>query len=560
MTVTEIRPGVLDDVVDGDPTRPRRRRGLRRVPLRNGWAALVAFVIAHRAALLIGTSILVVCGLVHGIGFDGYPGRINDDEGTYVAQAYAIDFHHSIAPYTYTYDHPFGGWLLMAGVFWITGALHWATTAVTAGRLFMLGVHLVSCLFIYGLARRLDFRRVTALATVALFSLSPLAIFYQRLAFLDNIAVMWLLASMYCAASPKRRISTGLAAGAMLAAAIWSKETVALMLPTVYWILRQHCEPFNRRMVMRAFWGVLIGGVGIYALYALTKGELFAGAGHVSLLSSLDWQLFQRPSSGSVLDTHSGAYGLVLLWIHTDPILLVGGAVACIPAFLVPRLRPLALAVAIQVVMVLRGGYLPFAYVTAVLPFAALVIAGGIDALWVVRSRVPDTIAELTEPTGPARSSESAPFGAVKVRRRMVGRRMVNVPIAAAAVFVVVLAALQWPSKIGHDMTTDDSLTSRQATQWFLANEPHNSVVLTDDDIWTDLRLADPTTKPVWLFKVDLDPTVTAELGGWQGIDYTILGPLTASDMQALPTVGAVLQHSVVVKTFGEYTIRKVVK
>ncbi len=49
---------------------------------------------------------------------------------------------------------------------------------------------------------------------------------------------------------------------------------------------------------------------------------------------------------------------------------------------LLRRLRAIILALAIQVVMLFRNGFLPYAYVVAMLPFAALLVAGVADHLW----------------------------------------------------------------------------------------------------------------------------------------------------------------------------------
>jgi hypothetical protein len=558
MTVTELHPG--DTAFD--PAFEPEFAPLAR--LRDRGRALSNWVALRRTDLSIMFGLLVVCGLVHGIGFDGYPGRINDDEGTYVAQAYAMEFRHSIAHYTYTYDHPFGGWLLMAASFTVTGALHWTSTAVTAGRLVMLVVHLVSCLLMYGLARRLGIGRVASTAAVLLFSLSPLAVFYQRMAFLDNIAVMWLLAALYTAASSRRSVASALTTGAFLAAAIWSKETVAFLLPCVYWLLRQHSDDRNRRLAMPAFWSALVGGVSVYILYAITKGEFLPGPGHVSLVSSAAWQLFERPSSGSVFDNTSGAYGLFMQWVHSDYLLFVVGSLAAVPAFAVRRLRPIALAGALQIIMLMRGGYLPYAYVTAMLPFAALALAGVVDAAWRAdHSYLPRRLARSTKrvPTAEASVEVDHEVAQPGARPSMTARTVSRTAALLVTVTIMVLAAVSWPSKLVHAMTTDDSAGSAQATQWFLDHEPRNSVVLTDDNIWTDLVLRGQTAEPIWLFKLDLDPAVKARVGGWQGIDYAILGPLTPTDLRALPTVALVLDHSVVVKSFSNgYSIRKVVK
>ena len=68
---------------------PPRRHRLRR------WLR------AHWLSLLIVAGLLLVVGLVHAIGYDRYPARTTDDEGTYVAQAWAVLHWRTLAHYTY---------------------------------------------------------------------------------------------------------------------------------------------------------------------------------------------------------------------------------------------------------------------------------------------------------------------------------------------------------------------------------------------------------------------------------------------------------------------------
>ncbi|WP_462188039.1 ArnT family glycosyltransferase, partial [Frankia sp. CcWB2] len=236
-----------------------------------GWAG------ARRRSLLLLAVLLTVAAVLHGYNFDGWPGRVTDDEGTYAAQAYSMQYWNRIAHYTYWYDHPFGGWLLIAIYTKITDGFNRAPTAVTAARELMFGVHLVSCVLLYRFGRLLGLRRFFAGLALLVFSLSPLALWYQRMAFLDNIAVMWLLAALVCAASPRRSVAAAAFAGIFMAFAFWSKETVLIFLPGLYVLLRQNRDPRNWRFVRRNFMGCLIGVCGIYILYAAAKNELFEG-------------------------------------------------------------------------------------------------------------------------------------------------------------------------------------------------------------------------------------------------------------------------------------------
>ena len=61
------------------------------------------------------------------------PQRV-DDEGTYVAQDWAMQRWRTLGHYTYWYHHPPLGWLLLAAWTTLTGAFNRAATAVAAGR------------------------------------------------------------------------------------------------------------------------------------------------------------------------------------------------------------------------------------------------------------------------------------------------------------------------------------------------------------------------------------------------------------------------------------------
>jgi len=113
-----------------------------------------------------------------------------------VAEAWAIIYEHHLAPYTYWYDHPPLGWAQLAGYIWLTDGFARYSSSIEVGREFMLLVAVASSILVYVLCLRLRFRPATAGITVALFGLSPLAVYYHRLVSLDNIGTLWLLAAM----------------------------------------------------------------------------------------------------------------------------------------------------------------------------------------------------------------------------------------------------------------------------------------------------------------------------------------------------------------------------
>lgn len=478
----------------------------------------------HRRSLYVLTPLLVLAGLVNGWNLHGWPGRINDDEGTYVNQAWAMLDHGGLSHYTYWYDHPFLGWAIIAGYAGLTDGFDRAPSAVMVGREVMLISVLVSCALLFLLARRLRLNRAWSGVAVFLFAISPLAVFFHRMVFLDNLATMFVLAALAAAASPRRSVGAALWSAIWLASAALCKETIVILLPALVWLLVQHTDRRTRVWNLGVFFVAFTVLVASYPVFALLKNELLPGEGHVSLGWALWWQVFGRSGSGSLLDPASGTFSLARSWTDLDPWLLLAG-VALIPAALaVRRLRPAGLALLIQVVMMCRGGYMPFAYVIALLPFAALLIAGSGDWLW-------------------ARLSSRVRLPAV----------------AVAAVLAALLVLPGWVTTLRDQATVDGSANSRAATRWVIDNVGRDAVVVTDDYIWMDLKLAG-FTNPVWLWKVDTDPAVMRDVlpAGAASIDYIVMADQAVSTLADLPTLRQGVVSSTEVARFGEIIVRKV--
>ena len=72
-----------------------------------------------------------------GWNITGFP-SLTDDEGTYLAQAWAVQHGLGLAHYTYWYDHPPLGWIQLAGLSWLPASVAPGLLAVAGGRLAML--------------------------------------------------------------------------------------------------------------------------------------------------------------------------------------------------------------------------------------------------------------------------------------------------------------------------------------------------------------------------------------------------------------------------------------
>ncbi|MEV3861240.1 phospholipid carrier-dependent glycosyltransferase [Streptomyces sp. NPDC050095] len=487
------------------------------------------------ADLALCAVLLAAIVLVQGWNIAGYP-NFSDDEGTYLAQAWAVQQGHGLAHYTYWYDHPPLGWLQLAAAGWLPSLADPSAMTVGTMRLLMLGVSAVSAVLLYVLARRLRLPMWAAGLAMALFGLSPLSVVLQREIFLDNIAVMWMLLAFCLAASPSRHLWHHFAAGIAAATGVLSKETMLVLLPALLVTMWRHGHPATRKFALTgAITACALVGLS-YPLFALLKGELFPGGGHVSLWDGISYQM-SRPGSGFILDTGSGSHGVLHSWLYYDKVLPLGGLAAALFLLAVLRwsvsaraLAGPALAVAVLGLVALRpSGYLPAMYVVQALPFLALVLAGAAAS-----------VVHALRLRGPARVPS--------------GIRLTAVALLAACAASLVVP--RWYEGDRTAMTVDANAPYRSAAAW-MAHEvpdPAHTRVLVDDALWLDLVHAgyEPGLGAIWFYKADLDPAVTRTIPrGWRDLDYVVASPTVRRDAVDLPNVRAALTHSTPVATFG---------
>ena len=303
-----------------------------------------------------------------------------------MARAWAVQTglgaHQGLAPYTYWYDHPPFGWMQLAVWTWLTDTFRAGTEVVVSGRIAMDVVVVATTALVYLVARRLGGSRPAGWAAMALFGLSPLAVYYTRLVMLDTIGFPWIVGAFALALSPGRRLLAYAGAGALFAGAVLSKETYLLLLPALVVTIWLDVPRPARRMSLTAFGATAALFGAFYLLYAVLEGELLPGSGHVSLVGAIEWQLFHRGGSGSVLNAGSDSYNKVAGWLALDPWLLGAGLAVAPIGLAVRRLRGITLAYLTFALMPLRPGYLPDMFVTGALPLAALVTGCAVDAAW----------------------------------------------------------------------------------------------------------------------------------------------------------------------------------
>ncbi|WP_055492284.1 glycosyltransferase family 39 protein [Streptomyces sp. TP-A0356] len=489
---------------------------------------------------------LVLCGVllaviltVQGWNIGAYP-TLSDDEGTYLAQAWAVQNGHGLAHYTYWYDHPPLGWIQIALLTWIPAHIVPGLMTVGTMRVAMLLVSAVSAVLVHVLARRLLLPTWAAGLAMVLFGVSPLSVVLQREIFLDNIAVMWTLLAFTLAASPSRHLWHHFGAGLAAAAGVLTKETMLVVLPAVFLTMWRHSHRDTRKFALTgAVTACVLIGIS-YPLFALLKGELLPGAGHVSLWDGITYQM-SRAGSGFILDPRSGSYGVLHSWLYYDRVLPLGGLAGALVLLLTWRwsvtaraLAGPALAVAILTLVAMRpSGYLPAMYVIQALPFLALVLAGAAAS-----------IAHLVLRRW--RSRTGKPY--VTWARYAVAALLV----AAAGAYVVP----RWYDGDRTALTADANAPYRAASHWLTSQvkDPARTRVLVDDALWLDLVHAGyrPGLGAIWFYKADLDPAVTRTMpNGWRDLDYVVASPTVRRDAANLPGVRATIQHSTPVATFG---------
>jgi hypothetical protein len=595
----------------------------------------VARFAKYRVSAALLAVLLVIVGLATAWNLEGFPGRVDDDEGTYVSQAWAIVYTHTLTHYSYWYDHPPLGWIQIAAFAWITDGFNRVADAIYVGREFMWCLTLVGCVLVYALCRRLGLRQATSAVAVLLFGLSPIAQYFHRMVSLDNIETIWVLAALVAATSAKAGWGPALRTGICTAFAVLSKETAIVFLPVIVWVLWQHMAtpagvpdagpdtaadagpaeawgggaasaargadaapsgsaaaafgaagvpgaagggadapvwmpdfsgqwrawaaerraraalaadagtgprrghraagrtraagPGSRAARFRVFAVALCAIVALYPLYALQRHQL------PLWWSTLKWQFFDRPGSGSLLDTGSTTYSMFHQWVSTDPWLLIGGFVAALLCLFSRRLRPFGVALLLQVVIPIHGGYLPFFYVTAVVPFAAVCIAGTADALWTKAA-----LSRLLRGPAAQIGGRHAPY---------LGRAVV----ALAALVFAGYVLPQWVGYLDRGSTARGNVPYLEAAAWAERNVPKGDVVVVDDYLWVDLKTHG--LDPLWLWKIS--PTTAPD---WESIKYIIIQPQSAGTLAGLPSLEGAYQHSVLVKNFGGgLTARRVI-
>ncbi len=400
---------------------------------------------------------LTVAGFLHGYNMLHFP-YYESDEGTYTSQAWAMIKEHKITPYTYWYDHPPLGWSFIA--LWhsiLPKQFFTFGSSLDTGRVLMLLVHLITAGLIFYIVYRLTKRSLPAFLAVVVFSISPLAIYFQRRVLLDNIMVMWILLStaILYIRYEKLKLSTYVLSAIFFALAVLTKITAVMFGPPLLYLVWTHRSPIERFFRVTIWLVISVLTTSIYILAALLRGEFFPGPDHVSFLGALQ---FQSSRVGGIFwHQNSAFYSAISDWIQKDIGFMYLVPAVIVLAILITIFKKkniifFLLAVLFYLLFLIRGGIIINFYILPFIPFVAILT--GLVFHYIIQ---------------------------------FIGRFI----LIYQALFSIVIGGIffYYYNYASHDVFwRDETSNQKQAVRWIQENLPNNSAILIDVFSFTDLN------------------------------------------------------------------------
>lgn len=500
----------------------------------------IAPVLLDRGALV---ATLLIAAVFTGLNILQFP-HYESDEGTYMGSAWAMYEQGKLSYYTYNYDHPPFGWSQIGAWASLLGGFMAFGTSVNTGRVLMLIVAVLSALFIFLIVRRATGRPAAALFAAVAFVVAPLSVSLHRQVWLDNIATLWLLVSLYALVAARGRMGHVVLSALTFGLAFWTKEVFVVFLPGMLYLAFVESHPMHRRFAV-VLWGVVaLSGVSFFVLLALLKDELLppgvlwsSSEPHVSMIETLAYQA-SRGGADGLLNTGGEFHTFFGQWRAGAPLLVTGGLVASGVGLLLWRRDRLLFGVSVLAIVFLlflgRGGVVLYYYVVPLLALFAIVlgllagrVAGALAGRWKLL-RGPTTLLLL----------------------------------------VLSLAMVQGGAQANTDSFTMDSTSSQKtAARWIADNLPSSSTIVMDAYPWADLREPDFTGgEPFWnahyYFPAVSDPSIRDGVlkNDWRNIDYLAVSPSTEADIArgSLPLVTQAAANADEVQDFssGDWRVR----
>lgn len=424
--------------------------------------------------------LLLVAGIAHAWNMFHFP-YFENDEATYVSQAWSFIHEGKLAPYTYFYDHAPAGWMFLGIWFLLTGGLTtFAHNPLISGRIFIFLLHMISVVLLYVITKRVTKQKLAASLAVIVFSLSPLELYYGRRVLLDNIMVFWVLVSLFFATISPQRLRDVILSAVTFGIATLSKENALFMAPSIMYIIWIYSN-YKIKIWSTISWFIIsLMVVLLYPLYAFEKGELFptgtllgGTAQHVSLIQTV-LQQAARGTTELPWEKGSDFYVNLQVWIARDPWIIIGGAV-CMLAVLIlneryRELKAIAYTAVAEVLFFARGKLIIDFYIIALLPLLAMTI--GIM---------------LARPVAWAKNHIS-PSG-----------------YAITSGFLLALIFLTSGTPA---FSRDETTNQQKAVMWIEQHVPKNAYISIDNYAYPQLHDVDGYTNADFAFKLEYDPSI----------------------------------------------------
>ncbi len=486
---------------------------------------LLSYLYTHKTVVLF-TLALLISASFHGINMLQYP-YYESDEGTYTSQAWSVVTEGKLAPYTYWYDHPPLGWLVIAGWFALLPDQYFTFgTSIDTGRVLMFLFHLGSSALLFFITRKITKSDLASFFTVFLFSVSPLAIYFQRRVLLDNILTFFLLSSIAILFRNKLTLREYLYSGFFYACAFLTKITAAMFGPAILFLVWSIHDTTHRGFRVATWLGTSILTTMTFILYAVINGEFFPPANkdenHVSLIGSILFQM-SRGNTASFLDPSSDFMLMVQDWIIRDGTFIITATISVVLLALLSLFRKskapyytfLTLTSLLYIIFLIRGGIVINLYVIPFIPILALTISivsveigNGFAWIWkTLHEKVPHHSTLWT-------------------------RRILNETIVSGTLVYIILSASLWYG-LGVEkkfLYADEVSNQKSAIAWIKNNLPEQSDIIIDSIMLVELR--DPNyinekkfMNAEWFYKVSRDPAIRFEKynDNWKTLDYVAL-------------------------------------
>ncbi len=491
------------------------------------------------------------------------------DEGIYMGSAWGMFKEGTLSYYAYNYDHPPLGWSLIGAWSEAVGGFMSFGNSVNTGRVLMLIVAVLSTFVVFQIVRRATGSVAAAVLSGIMFAASPLGIGLHRQVYLDNVATLFLLISVYALVSARGRLGHIVLSVLAFGLAFWSKEVFAVFLPGLVYLAWAVAAPGQRRFSLTLWVGTAFSAFSFFILMAVLKGELLppgalwtSNEERVSLLETYAYQ-FQRGGGGSFFSAGSEIRTFLGQWIGVDPLIMLGGLAATVAGLLFIRRDRLFFGVSLLTLTFLlflgRGGVTLYFYVIPLIALFSIAIglaAGHLRPVFVwLGDRFGDRFGNVLETRLGALFSGFWSSGS----NRHAATAIFAVVILASAVLIG--AASAFANQNQFNFTNNETKAQQEAETWVADNITREAFVIMDPYAWVDLREPSFTGgvpfENVHYPTAVRDPAVRVDLlnDDWRNIDYMVLSETSAEqilrgDDRQLPIIQSSLRNSDEIKSF----------